>query len=276
MKKIFLIIICIQIIFLLTNCASVKSQGMNYFIGKKESDLIKHFGYNGVEVDSSNTQYDKILFFTNRILTYQMSKTNVVRYKNQRQSVVIDAISFNQFRDGCLVILDNRTYGNHYEEDMYGNILRHINDNAYLVPLVNQFNSIKNMNNSYPNSQRSTALNRHNIGDTYYLYEERREAKFIGESYTGILLAVWRIDVVAEDRSEVDRQNVVRFNERLNQCYDRNGNPITFERANSLLDGSINNGFTRNIFADGHSVHVYISDEKIINVEENKMAPIRF
>jgi len=271
MKKNMVSFVILLLSFLiLSTCASVNSQGIRYFVGKSESDLIKHFGYNGTIIESLDSEYDKILFFTNRIFRYQMNKTEYIRYKVSRQSVIIDELYF-QFQDGCLVSQYTNN-GQHYYKDMYGNITRHVNDNSSLVPIVNQYNSIRNRNDSYPNSQRSIAFDRSRIGDTYYLYHEDRKLHYSPDgNYTSVILAVWRIDVVAEDRPETESWIVAIYDERFDRWLSGNGSTtITQERANAIVNEYVNNGFTRRITTEGHSLFAYIKNDKIIKVEEGR------
>ena len=144
MKKIlFSTIFVVILVFLIFACASVKSQGITYFIGRSESDLISHFGYNGREIESIDTEYDKIIFFTNKTLQYQMSKTNIVRYKVSRQSEIM-SLQYNEFSDGCLTWNNAAYYGNHYgiEGMPPNNRVIHRNDNSAIRPRINEFNNI--------------------------------------------------------------------------------------------------------------------------------------
>jgi len=281
-KGIILIIFVIFLALVLSTCASVKSQGISYFIGKSESDLIKHFGYNGVEIESSYSEYDKVIFFTNKILQYQMSKTSVVRNKNYRETEILN-LSFNQFPDGCLNFIDTAYNSYHYEIEGLGNTSRnprviHRNDNSAIIPRLNEFNNMINRNRSFPYSQHNEAFNRSNIGDSYYLYLRDSKSYWHSgvygltpeEAYTSNIYILWKIDIVAEDRSETDRRIVVRYNERLDSCYDGNGNTIPLNRANSIINSYTNDGWTLRVITEGNSMFAYIKNGKVIRVEERK------
>jgi len=283
-KKYLLFIFFVIFIFVLSACATVNSKGIYYFVGKSENDLIKHFGYNGKDVGSSSLEYDKVLFFTNKILKYQMSKTTYVRYKVTRQSEIFN-LKFNQFSDGCLCEINRADYGQHYIINVGDNVT-HRNDNTRLRPLVNNFNNLINRNDSFPTSQRSTALDRSNIGDTYYLYTIDRTQEYNSgvtrfgttsttvlipsETYTSNIYMAWKIDVVAEDRPETKAYIVVIYNDRFNRCYDGNNNIITQDRANEIIDYYTKNGFSSKIITDGLSMYAFIKNGKIIKVEEGK------
>lgn len=278
MKKIIFFVVFIIIVFVLSACATVNSQGIYYFVGKSENDIIKHFGYNGKSVESSDSEYDKVLFFTNKILKYQMSKTEYVRYKVPRQSEIL-SILFNQYSDGCL------TYdGSHYKTIGAWTSTKtpqviHSNDNARIIPIINNFNNIINRSDAFPYSQRDTALSRNNIGNTYYLYNNISKSYFSSghsqlgipsETYTINTYMAWRIDVIAEDRPETKQYIVVTYNDRFARCYDGNNNIITVDRANEIISYYTNNGFSSRVITEGLSMFAFIKNGKIIKVEEGK------
>jgi len=286
MKKYILFLTFVFLcVFILTACASVNSQGIDYFIGRSESDLINHFGYNGIDVGSSNSEYDKVLFFSNKNLIYQMSKTEYVRYKVTRQSEILN-IMFNQFSDGCLTFYNSAYYGNHYGIEGIGPNARtiHRNDNSSIRPVINNFNNIINRSDAFPNSQRDAVFDRSRIGDTYYLFNNTSRlyyssgVSYIGadeiiefspsEAYTKCNYIVWRIDVIAEDRPETESWIVAIYDERFDYWLSGNGNNIiTQERANAIINEYISNGFTRRVVTEGHSLRAYIKNGKIVNVE---------
>lgn len=276
----FLTVFCLIFVFILSTCATVNSQGIYYFVGKSESDLINHFGYDGKKVDSSNSEYDKILLFTNKILKYQMSKTEYIRYKVTRQSEILN-ISFYQFSDGCLTYPDSIYYGNHYNIEGLGGYnprVIHRNDNSSIGPKINNFNNIINRSDAFPNSQRNAVFERSKIGDTYYLYNNSSQQNWISgvsgytpsEAYTSYICIVWRIDIIAEDRPETERHTIVTYNERLDRSYDMNNNIISVERANEILSYYTKNGFSLIVITEGLSMNAYIKNGKVVKVEENK------
>jgi hypothetical protein len=277
-KYILTITFYILLAMFLSTCASVKSQGVSYFEGKKENDLIQYYGYNGTEINSSDSEYDKILFFTNKMLKYQMSKVNTVRYKSSRQTQIM-IFSFWEFSDGCLT--DGRY---HLETEGIasatgaGRTVAHRNDNAIIRPKINEFNNTINRNRSFPTSQRTEAFNRSNIGDVYYLYEIKSSQNYMpatdlirGEGYTANTYGLWRINVFAEDRSETESWIVAIYDERFNRWLSGSGNTtITQERANGIINEYINNGYTQRIVTEGYSMYAYIKNDKVLKVEEVK------
>jgi len=278
MKKLALSGLFTILFFLvLSTCASVNSQGKNYFVGRSENDLIKHFGYNGVvKTSTGNNEYDKIVFFTNKIIKYRVSKVNTVLYKVLRQTEEIQ-LAFNEFSDGCLVLDSYTTYGQHIYSS--GGRYLHNNDNSTIRPRINEFNNLLNRYTSYPSSQSNSAFDRHNIGDSYYLYQKNTKQEWSpgitnikqAETYTSNRWYLWRIDVVAENRSETEAYIIGQYYERQNQYYSGNGNSIiTVPQINSLIEEYRSKGFTYTTDIEGLSLLAYIKNGKVVRVEENK------
>ena len=94
---------------------SVRSQGIYYFVGKTESDLISHFGYNG-DIVNSTEEYDKAIYFTDEIIRYTATKQNVTRYKKS-ESTLVFRVFFAEFNDGCLHWLGGGSSKLHYMFD---------------------------------------------------------------------------------------------------------------------------------------------------------------
>jgi len=270
-------IVFIALAFFNTTCASVKTQGINYFVNKTENDLINHFGYNGVEINNNDAEYDKVIFFTNKILKYQMSKTEYVRYKVTRQSDILN-LNFTQFSDGCLLFYESVYYGQHYitEGVIPNKRVIHRNDNSRIIPIINNFNNIIKRSDAFQNSQRNIVFDRSKIGDTYYLYNNTSKSYFApgtdlipAESYIINTFMVWRIDVVAEDRPETESWIVALYDERYDRWLSGNGNStITQERANGIVNEYINNGFNQKVVTEGKSLFAYIKNGKIIKVTD--------
>jgi hypothetical protein len=280
MKKFTLSIVFIFIsVLVLSTCASVNTQGINYFVSRSENDLIKHFGYNGVvQSFDGNNEYDKIVFFTDKVIKYQVSKVNTVQYKVSRQTQIM-LLSFNEFSDGCVIYYDAKYYGMHIGiEGLYPNAYTvHRNDNAAIVPQINQFNNLINRYTSYPTSQRNVAFDRSKVGDSYYLYDKVSKGNWSsgvtglrqGESYTGNTWVLWKIDIVTENRSETESYIVGQYYERQDAYYTGNGNSvITLERVNSTINDYRNNGFTLRTTTEGHSMLAYIKNGKVVRVDE--------
>jgi len=299
MKKVAIsTIFVVLFILVLSTCASVNTQGINYFVGKSESDLIKHFGYNGVvQTSTKNNENEKIVFFTNKVIKYQVSRVNTVQYKVSRQTQIM-LLSFNEFSDGCLVELPSPIgYGMHiYIDGSIGgstyardgkrvvktggdsNVV-HRNNNAILVPKINQFNNTINRYTSYSKSQENDAFNRSKIGDSYYIYNKESKTNwnpgvtedYIDETYNNRSWSLSRIDIVAEDRSETESYIIGQYYERQDKYYSGNGNSvITVPQINKLIADYKSKGFTYTTRTEGNSLLAYIKNGKVVKVEEKK------
>jgi hypothetical protein len=281
MKKLYLSVFIAFACVFISTCASVKTQGIKYFINKSETDLIKYFGYNGVEIKYQYGEYDKVMLFTNKFIKYQMNKTNYTDYKTSKQTTVMSLV-YNQFSDGCVTYNDATYYGMHkvvegvVRADGSGRYVVHRNDNAALVPQINQFNNLINRYTSYPSSQRNVAFDRSNIGDSYYLYDKSSKSYYDSgvpgfvpaESYTNYICYLYLINIFSETRANTEKYTVVMYNERLNQCYDSNNKIITVERANEIIKYYENNGFKTLVIPEGYTVYAFIKNGKIIKVED--------
>ena len=282
---------CILIAISFYSCVSmgINQQGIYYFVGKKESDLIKYFGYEG-DIYNGENGYDKILYFTNKIVTYTASKQNVTRYKTT-QSQLVYRIFFAEYNDGCLHWLGGISGGGnarlHYEFDsiatqnaskangIYTEIYRHNsnNDNAIVKNDVNKFNSEINRLNAVSSKDQQTALQKTNIGSWYFVYDikdEYRSGTGAGgrpETYMWHDYRIFRIDVKADDRVATESYSVVTYNEYYDSFYDGNGNTISEERGNSICAEYEKKGFRIISSEKGISMLAYIKDGKIIKVE---------
>ena len=278
MKKIISILFIFSACIIITTCASINTQGINYFVNKPETELNKQFGYNGVEISSSNTEYDKIMFFTNKVLKYQMSKTNYVDYKTSKQQLVM-SLCYNLFSDGCVTYYDAKYYGMHIgiEGVSPKAYTVHRNDNAALVPQINQFNNLISRYKSYPFSQRNAAFDGSKIGDSYYLYVKDSKTSYSpgvtgltkSESYTNFICDLYLVNIVSETRSNTESFIVGQYHERQDNYYTGNGNSvITHERMNSIINEYRDKGFILKTATEGISMYAYIKNSKIIKVEE--------
>jgi len=280
-KNAFLIFSILFIINLFASCASVKTQGIGYFIDRKESDLIKYFGYSGVESESFNNEYDRVLFFTDKTQKYQMTKVNTVQYKTAVQTEII-RISFNQFSDGCLCSLHPPHNGQHYRE-VSGKIM-HNNDNFRIWQVINEFNFLRNRSNSFPASRQSVIFNRSNIGDSYILYQiDRRTEYYPGiskttpgegtvqiipsERYTTTRFIAWRVNIIAENRSFKEKQTVATYSERYDKFFNAHNIVVTEEKVNEIINDYSQNGYTLDMIYEGHSLYAYIKDDIVVRVK---------
>ena len=104
--KIFYVLALVATVVSFVSCATlgVATKGAEYFNGKKEEDLVKYFKYDGDPVKTSD-EYDKVLHFTNHVITIYVEKTTVEKFKNS-QWLVVRNFFFQELYDGCLIPTD--------------------------------------------------------------------------------------------------------------------------------------------------------------------------
>jgi hypothetical protein len=262
----------------------VNQQNASYFVGKKESDLTKYFGYEGDAYDGEDG-YDKILYFTNKIVTFTASKQNVTRYKTH-QSQLVYRIFFAEYNDGCLYWLGGISGGGNARLHYYPNpnfnaketnapISKHNdnNDNAIVRNDVNKFKSEVDRLNAVSSNDQQNAFQKTNIGSWYFVYDVKNEYRsgmgYEGqpESYLWHDYRIFRMDVKADDRIETESYSVVIYNEYSDSFYDGNGTTISEERGNSICAEYEKKGFTIISSEKGISMSAYIKDGKILKVE---------
>jgi hypothetical protein len=270
----FLILLFIAFLFA---CVSMGTslQGKNYFVGKSESALTKYFGYNGEEYDGEGV-YDKILYFTNLVVTVYMDKTTVTTYKTTTNQNVF-SLNYSEHNDGCLVLFENGHY--HYRPRTAVTTPEHRNDNAFVRGEFNRFNNeIKRLNAVSSDNQQAT-LNITPIGSWYFVYRVSQEYYVfnygisnndgIPTSETAVIYHcnMWRVNVVADNRSSTETHIAYFYDDLSQQFYNENGNAISQEQANSNEDFYARQGFTTRTQSEGLSVLAYIKNGKVVKVE---------
>jgi hypothetical protein len=282
MRKSFeLIFVILLVIFFISSCGSigVNMYGKGYFANKKEADLIKYFGYNGVPVDGGS-EYDRVVYFTNKSITYSSTMTTVKRYKASNSETVF-IFSYSEHNDGCLIDLRSRT--RHY--NLHGVPrnwqVSHSNDNAIVRSTINQFNSEVRRLKCIDPEYVTEYFNNSNIGDWFFVSQINQ--KFDGssgfydsvsmkelypsETYVIYTLIIERINIVADDRAETEQHIAAIYNERLDSFYDGDGNTISEERAQAICNWYEEEGFKITTTVDGLSLIAYIKDGKVVKIE---------
>jgi hypothetical protein len=276
---------------------SVNTQGANYFVGKPESTLTKYFGYEG-EIYDGEGEYDKIIYFTNKVIRLTATKQKVTRYKTS-ESKLVSRVFFAEFDDGCLHWLGDDGHGiEHYELVNVGNtsatgstikmVFRHTNnENVFVNNEIKKFNSEIQRLKAVPSTDQQAAFQRTNIGSWYYFYQTKDTVKTryagaesttssgggstIGESRyeTSVwhVYDLYRVDVKADDRIETESHTVAIYNEYEDSFYDGNGNTISLEREAAIYADYEEKGFDIITNESGISVLAYIRDGKIVKVE---------
>ena len=148
MKKIALLGSVLFFATLLFSCTSlgISAKGADSFSGKKEEDLVKYFKYDGEAVSASG-EFDKAVYFSNKVTTVYMDKTTVEKFKNKRY-IPISSFSFKELADGCLLNSGTVHYATvRRTEDGPGGTrvtkvdATHKNDNSAINAQIKSFNA---------------------------------------------------------------------------------------------------------------------------------------
>jgi hypothetical protein len=268
----------ISIICFLLSCVNtgIAVQGKNYFLGKTEADIVEYFGYSGVVADYMS-EYDKALSFTNQVITRYMDKTTVTTYKTtSRYSPNVYRLDYSEHNDGCLVLSENY----HYRPGDYrageGGVTiqisppKHRNDNAVVRAEINRFNSEVRRLDAVSVDNQQGSLNSTKIGSWYFVYRVDHDQAYdsiLRETFVRYHCNIWRVNVVADNRSTTETHIAYTYNNRSQQYYSENGSAISEEQANSNENYYVRQGFTARTRAKGVSVLAYIKDGKIVKVE---------
>jgi hypothetical protein len=289
MKKIVYMLL-ISGIIAFSACASigVSTQGAGYFVGKSESALSKYFGYEGEIVDGEE-EYDKVLYFTNRVVRFMATKQKVTRYKKSESNMVF-RVFFAEFNDGCLHWLGGAgTSGrsrSHYEPNVTGDAYIHNNnDNALVKNEVNKFYSEAKRLNAVDSRDQQDVFNKTNIGSWYFVYNMEDTVKHEShistyaygggvrglpgrsESYMWHDYRIFRIDIKADDRVQTESYTPVTYVEYYDSFYDSNGKVISEAQAEAIQNDYIKKGFEILSNEEGISVIASIKDGKVVKVE---------
>jgi hypothetical protein len=144
---------------------------------------------------------------------------------------------------------------------------------------INRFNSeIKRLNAVQSNDQQA-ALNSTPIGSWYFVYRVNQEYGQYNypssvdegiprsETFAIYHCNIWRVNVLADNRSTTETHIAYTYNDRLQQFYSGNGSAISEEQANTNESSYVRQGFTARTQSEGISVLAYIKDGKVSKVE---------
>jgi len=288
MKKIFVLLLA-SLLLVFTSCTSIgiAMHGKDYFLGKKESWLIKYFGYDGIPA-GSESEYDKIIHFTNKTDSMIMSKTTIITYKKTRNEKVY-SFAYAQCSDGCLIDYDAGSY--HYRAGSYSagyggrqvqiRAPEHRNDNRLVRAEINQFNSeVRRLGAVLPDRQQAV-FDQTAIGSWFFVYnitkkyEDRYYPSYAGryegipssETLTVYICDMWRVNVEADNKSKTETYKAYIFDDRSQRYYDDKYNSISEEKAFATKKYYIDRGFTAQHKISGIAITVYIKDGKVVRVE---------
>ena len=285
-KMVYVACLVVVITIVFSACASlgVSLQGKNYFVNKTESDLVKYFAYEGDSVEGTG-EYDRIVYFTARVDTFEMSKTTVQQYKVSNSQNIF-SFSFSEHNDGCWVNHTANSY--HYKNGTYGvgpkgrtviSPPQHRNDNALVKSNIARFNSEVERLDAVSRDKRQATFDRTSIGSWFFIYGVDKTSGFrsyalgfdegipSAENFSIYTYTIWRINVAAEDRATTEKHIAATYEERSDKFYDNSGNVISKEQVQAICDDYVKKGFKSNTLSRGLSVRAYIKDGKIVKVE---------
>lgn len=277
--KIIILVICFPLMFL-TSCVStsVKVRDASYFIGKKAEKLESNFYKNGVIKDIKNSDeeyYDSILYCTNEVITYEMSKTKTTSYKVEKINPFYN-FWFYKFQDGCMARDNHKKLSVGISSN--SNRIIHKNDNGTINSELNYFYKIVNGYESYDISKQQWAFDNHRIGAKYYLYQIKNQGAYFngffnadgsgtsGENAVTWYYNLWEVNLVEEKKYATETKNLYYY--YCDENYYDNTRKITREETEKIVRQYLNNGYTINENRSGISLIAYIKNGVIENVKQ--------
>lgn len=249
------------------------------FVGKTEDDLVKYFKYEGESV-SANEEFDKAMYFSNKVTTVYMDKTTVQKFKNKK-SIQLSSFSFKELSDGCL--LNSGTV--HYAtvkrtEDGPGGTrvtkvdATHKNDNTAINAQIKSFNANVQQYNAVKSTNDEAMFNRTSIGNSYYIYSIESNSGAYSDEKVGNSTATYytytlkRVDVFEDSKSTTDTKTAYIHNYQQKKYFDSDNKEITEKQATSNKSNLASSGYTEREKTKGMSLIAYIKDGVVMNVEE--------
>ena len=292
MKK-FLGMFVAFVLALFMGCSSlgVATSGANYFNGKKETDLVKYFKYDGEAVKASG-DYDKVLYFTNLVSTVFMDKTTVEKFKNKKYSSISN-LNFYELYDGCYIYPE--TY--HIQDFLWNGridktvtqdvsksqsrapmlqtkgvgIRTHRNNNTEISALIKSFNSVVQQYKAVKKDNDNTLFEKTNVGVFYYIYDIQSN-KFSYSDGVGTWAIEYKynlqkVSVYEDSKSSTESHTVYIYDDRENKYTDEKGNAITKEVAIQNEKTYAVKGFSSRKKDKGVALTAYIKDGVVAKVE---------
>lgn len=265
----------------LLGCSSlgVATSGGNYFNGKKETDLVKYFKYDGVQVKADG-DYDKVLRFSNLVTTIYVDKTTTEKFKNKR-SQEIAKLEFYTLSDGCQfwTELSNLNYFSvDINKKSYG-VSGEYNHNAQIKQGVNNFyNIVQKLNaieNTIGNQQIiKQTVNNTAIGKSFYLWEVRnfKFSQYMDNNHnetngTATDYSIIKVDVYEDSKSSTETHIAYIYNDRENTYTDEKGNQISKAESLEKEKTYVAKGFESRRKDKGLSLVAYIKDGVVVKVD---------
>ena len=256
---------------MLTACSSlgVATSGANYFNGKKETDLVKYFKYDGEPIKADG-DYDKVLRFSNLVTTIYVDKTTTEKFKNRRYSTNF-SLYYHELWDGCLIYpgkVIHRSFVN-------GRLSSHQNNNAAINSELKRFDTDIRSLNAVPKASDNAMFETTPIGNTYYIYEQKRHGFPLddnGDKTTAYecTYTIQSVSVYEDSKSSTETHTAYIYNDRENKYTDEKGNQISEADALANEKSYITNGYESRKKEKGITLVAYIKDGVVVKVESDK------
>lgn len=278
MKKIIgLFSFTLLIVF--SSCVSlgVSTLGANYFNNKQEVALVKYFKYEGESV-STGQEFDKALYFSNKITTVYMDKTTVQKFKNKKSTQLLK-FSFYELYDGCLIYEGTEHLSDVYKTQAHpnGTVTKtldrtHKNDNQSIKQKMDDFNRQVKQLNAVQKINDDTMFSKTQVGNTYYVFDiythpfnySDNDGNWKSQECRYTLT---KVDVFEDSKSITETHIAYIYNDREKQYRDEKGNPIS--KADALANEESYNakGFQKRKNNKGLALTAYIKDGLVVKTE---------
>ncbi len=297
----------VLVLIIIVGCSSlgVATSGAEYFNGKKETDLVKYFKYDGEPIKADG-HYDKVLRFSNLVTTVYVDKTTTEKFKKRRYYSVSD-FSFKKLPDGCLLADNDEHFAdviwsgqpiykvieedvpsggtpigeavNAYAVSFKGKSIRlHRNNNTEIKEKIKSFNSAIQQYKAVKKTEDESVFNVTPVGSEYYVYDiESNSIDYSDNKYdtdnSTILHYTYelkKVSIYEDSKSTTETHTAYIYNDRKNAYTDEKGNLISEADAFSNEKSYIANGFKSRKKDKGVALVAYIKDGIVVKVESAK------
>lgn len=223
----------------------VKKQGKYYFVGKPQEELFEYFGNRGGLADPADG-YDEVRYFCNGVEKHYVDKTTTTIVDKAVPTIV------------------------------------------YASRDVDFFNGEVKRRNAVPIDSQQAALNNTPAGSCYFAYEITPEYVWEASGDIGQIdfrtgkiersdtsgrnrieynCKIYRVDIVAEKKSDTQTLVAYTYNVASGNYYDANGAVIDRDRAQAIEAGYAAQGYKPRTLTSGFSLKAYIKYGSVVKVE---------
>lgn len=221
----------------------VKKQGKYYFVGKPQEELFEYFGNRGGLADPVDG-YDEVRCFSNGVINHYVDKTTTTIINKSVPTLV------------------------------------------YLGQDINFFNGEIQRLDAVPIYDQQAAFNNTPAGSCYFTYEATQKSVWEpgtmgyynartgeyqggtpGRSHKEYTYRLWKVDIVAEKKSDTQTLVAYTYNVASGNYYDANGAVIDRDRAQAIEAGYTAQGYKPRTLTSGFSLKAYIKYGSVVKVE---------